>query len=99
MEFLVEFEIEVPEGTQESDIEERSRAEASATARFANEGHLFRVWRRNAVAGDAMVIGLYAAESGAELEGLLGALPMSDWMRVTVTPLAPHPNDPTPVVR
>jgi muconolactone delta-isomerase len=99
MEFLVEFDVEVPEGTLESEVELRSRAEASAAAGLVDDGHLLRVWRRNAVAGDAMVIGLYAAESGAELEGLLGALPLSDWMRVTVTPLAPHPNDPTPVVR
>jgi muconolactone D-isomerase len=99
MEFLVEFEIEVPEGTPDSEVEQRSRAEASAAARLVDEGHLLRVWRRNAVVGDKTVIGLYAADSEAELDGLVGALPLAAWMRVTVIPLAPHPNDPAPVAR
>jgi muconolactone D-isomerase len=39
-------------------------------------------------------VGLYRADSGAQLDDLLRALPLYDWMRVTVTPLEPHPNDP-----
>ena len=99
MEFLVEFEVEVPEGTRESEVERRFSAEASAAAKLVDEGHLLRVWRRNAVADDPTVIGLYAADSEAELNGLLGALPLADWMQVTVIPLAPHPNDPAAVAR
>ena len=99
MEFLVEFEVEVPEGTPESEVEQRSRAEASAAGRLVDEGHLLRVWRRNAVADDTTVIGLYAADSEAELDGLLGALPLADWMQIRVIPLAPHPNDAAPVAR
>jgi muconolactone delta-isomerase len=99
MEFLVEFEVEVPEGTAENEVEQRERAEAEATARLAEDGHLLRVWRRNAVADGPIVIGLYAAESEAELDGLLGALPLADWMQMTVIPLAPHPNDPALVAR
>jgi hypothetical protein len=37
---------------------------------------------------------LYRAESEADMDGLLRALPLYEWMRVTVTPLEPHPNDP-----
>jgi muconolactone D-isomerase len=99
MEFLVEFEVEVPKGTPDSEIEERSRAESSAAARLVDDGHLLRVWRRDAVADDATVIGLYTADSAAELNGLLRALPLADWMRVTVIPLAAHPNDPAAVAR
>jgi muconolactone delta-isomerase len=99
MEFLVEFEIEVPEGTHESEVEQRSSDEASAAARLVDEGHLLRVWRRNRVADDPTVIGLYAADSEAELDGLLGALPLAEWMQVKVIPLAAHPNDPAPVAR
>jgi muconolactone D-isomerase len=99
MEFLVEFEVEVPEGTRESEVEQRSRAEASAATSLVDEGHLLRVWRRNAVVDDATVIGLYSAGSEAELNRLLDALPLADWMRITVVPLAPHPNDPAPVAR
>ena len=99
MEFLVEFEVVIPERTPESEVEQRLGAEASAAARLVDEGHLLRVWRRNAVADDTTVIGLYAADSEAELDGLLGALPLADWMQVTVIPLAPHPNDAAPIVR
>jgi len=99
MEFLVEFEVEVPEGTREREVEQRLRDEAAAAAKLVDEGHLLRVWRRNAVADEPTVIGLYAADSEAKLDGLLGALPLADWMQVTVIPLAPHPNDPIAVAR
>jgi muconolactone delta-isomerase len=91
MEFLVEFEIEVPDGAREAEVDERTRAEASAAAKLVDEGHLVRLWRRNGTA-----LGLYAADSEAELDGLLRALPLADWMQITVTPLAAHPNDPAP---
>jgi muconolactone delta-isomerase len=59
MEFLVEFEVDVPEGTPESEVRDRERAD--------NE---------------------------AQLDGLLRALPLYEWMHITVTPLEAHPNDP-----
>ena len=94
MEFLVEFNVEVPDGTPESEVEERIRAEAAAVTRLASDGHVLRIWRRAAVADDPIVIGLYAADDRDELDRLLGALPLALWMQVEVTPLAPHPNDP-----
>ena len=99
MEFLVEFEVEVPNGTPASEVEDRTGAEASAAARLVNEGHLLRLWRRTAVTDDTKAIGLYAADSKAQLESLLGALPLADWMQVRIIPLAPHPNDPALVAR
>ena len=94
MEFLVEFEIKVPEGTPESEVNDRENAEAVAAAKLADEGHLIRLWKRQAANGEAEVLGLYRAETERQLDGLLAALPIAGWMRVTVTPLAPHPNDP-----
>jgi muconolactone D-isomerase len=91
MEFLVEFEIRVPDGTPETEVEQRTRAEASAAAKLVDEGHLVRLWRRD---GGTTTLGLYAADSEAELDGLLRALPLADWMQITVSPLAAHPNDP-----
>jgi muconolactone D-isomerase len=99
MEFLVEFEVEVPDGTSETAVEERNRAEAVAAAGLAADGHLLRLWRPAAGAGDPAAVGLYAADSRAELDALLRALPLADWMQVTVVPLAPHPNDPGRDVR
>ena len=91
MEFLVEFEVEVPAGAPDAEVERRQRAESAAAAELAEDGHLVRLWRRPLV-GDA--IGLYRADGEAELNDLLGALPLADWLRVTVTPVEAHPNDP-----
>ena len=89
MEFLVEFDVNVPDGVPESEVNDREGAEASAARTLAEEGHLVRVWRR-----EGKVLGLYRAQSRSELDGLLGALPLYDWMQVAVTPLETHPNDP-----
>ena len=40
------------------------------------------------------VLGLYRADSRPELDRLLRALPLYAWMKITVTPLGAHPNDP-----
>ena len=96
MEFLVEFEVHVPDEAAASEVEIRTTAEASAAARLVDEGHLVRLWKPPAAPGETKALGLYRADSEAQLAGLLGALPLYDWMNVTVTPLAPHPNDPVP---
>jgi len=94
MEFLVEFEVEVPAGTPHADVEQHQRAESAAAAKLAEDGHLVRLWRRPLLGDGTTAIGLYRAFSQAQLEDLLAALPLADWLRVTVTPLEAHPNDP-----
>jgi muconolactone D-isomerase len=39
-------------------------------------------------------IGLFRAANEAELREILASLPLHIWMKVTITPLTPHPNDP-----
>jgi muconolactone D-isomerase len=99
MEFLVEFDIDVPDGTPGYEVADRETAEASAAAKLVEDGHLLRVWKLPVAPGDSRVLSLYRAESETELNRLLQALPLYDWMRITVTRLAPHPNDPEPVAR
>jgi muconolactone D-isomerase len=99
MEFLVEFELEVPPGTPHAEVEQRQRAESAAAAKLAEDGHLVRLWKRPLVGDGTTAIGLYRADSEAELDDLLGALPVADWLRVTVTPLEAHANDPATAVR
>ena len=94
MEFLVEFEIKIPEGTPESEVKDREDAEADAAAKVVEEGHLVRVWKLPVESGETQILGLYRADTETELDGLLRALPLYECMRVSVTPLAPHPNDP-----
>ncbi len=94
MDFLVEFEIDVPQGTPENEVMRRQDAESVAAAKLVDQGHLLRLWKRDVAPGESRPIGLYRAENKDELDGLLGALPLSEWMRITVTPLESHPNDP-----
>jgi muconolactone delta-isomerase len=94
MDFLVEFQVIVPEGTPAATVDERNRAEAAAAADLARDGHLVRLWREPVAPGETRAVGLYRADDDAQLDGLLGALPLYDWMHLTVTPLSPHPNDP-----
>jgi len=75
MEFLVEFEVEVPAGTPDAEVEHHQRAESAAAAKLAEDGHLVR-------SGDGR-------SSATEQR-----LPLAGWLRVTVTPLEAHPNDP-----
>jgi muconolactone D-isomerase len=94
MEFLVDFELEIPPGTPRAEVEQRQRAESAAAAKLAEDGHLVRLWRRPLVGDGTTAIGLYRADSEAELDDLLGALPLAGWLRVAVTPLEEHANDP-----
>ncbi len=94
MEFLVEFTIRVPEGTPAAEIESRQEAEAASAAALAREGHIARVWIPPVAPGQTKALGLYRADDRQQLDGLLGDLPLSDWMDIVVTPLQPHPNDP-----
>jgi muconolactone delta-isomerase len=99
MEFLVEFAIDVPDGTPESEVDSRKDAEAAAAAKLVDQGHLVRVWNRPSAVDRSTVLGLYRADSEAQLMGLLSALPLFEWMQVTVTPLGAHPNDPAALER
>ena len=94
MEFLVEFEVNIPDGTPESQIQHHEKAEAAAAAKLVDEGHLVRLWKPSVATGETKILGLYRADSETELDALLGALPLHDWMRVTITALGQHPNDP-----
>ena len=90
MEFVVESDAHIPDGTPDAEVNDGRKAEAAASAKLGQEGHLVRLWRPAAASGTALR--LYRAGSPAQLDSLLGALPTHDSMRITVTPLEPHPN-------
>jgi len=93
-EFLVEFDLQVPAGTPESEVSARERAESAAAAKLADDGHLVRLWRWPRTDDGVAAVGLYRAETAAQLNALLAELPLADWLRITATPLQSHPNDP-----
>jgi muconolactone delta-isomerase len=95
MESLVGFDVTIPDGTPESEVEKRASAEAAAAARLAREGHLVRRWRPPVAPGQSKAVGLYRADTEGQHDGFLGALPLNGWMQISVTPLEPHPHDPT----
>jgi muconolactone D-isomerase len=71
MDFLVEFELTVPDGTPSELVDERKRAEASAAAHLARDGHMLRLWKEPEAPGETRAIGLYRADDQAQLDGLL----------------------------
>lgn len=89
MEFLVEFEVNIPAGTPEAEVKRRQNAEAMAAADLAARGHILRIWKRS-----SKILGLYSTDDRPQLDAILAGLPLFDWMTINVTPLDPHPNDP-----
>jgi len=87
MEFLVEFDI---------NVRTEPRGLRSRTARLPRSPPR-RSWLRMDICSahgshrsrppSGRVLSLYRAESDTELNSLLQALPLYDWMRITVTPL------------
>ena len=88
MEYLTDLVTTVPRGTSPVKVDELKAAEAVRAAELANAGHLVRLWRPPLEPGDE-----------ADLRQVLNSLPLHIWMKVTITPLTPHPNDPEYIVR
>ena len=94
MEYLIDMVTTVPEGTSPAKIDELRRAEAVRAADLAKAGHLVRLWRPPLGPGEWRSIGLFRAADETELRKVLASLPLHIWMKVTITLLSPHPNDP-----
>ncbi len=94
MEYLTDMVTTVPEGTSPAKVDELRAAEAVRAAELAKTGHLVRLWRPPLGLGEWRSIGLFRAADEAELSDVLASLPLHIWMKVTITPLTPHPNDP-----
>ena len=96
MEFLVEFHLTIPPETDPAVVDARRQAETAASAELARAGRLVRLWTVSRSPGRWRGIGLYRANSKNEMDVLLRALPLHDWMHLTLTTLEAHPNDPAP---
>jgi hypothetical protein len=62
MDFLVDFAVTVPTGTPADVVDERNRAEASAAADLARDGHLIRLWREPGASVETRAVGLNGAD-------------------------------------
>ena len=84
MEFLVEFEVDVPDRVPEPEVEEREHAESAATAKLADEGHLTRLWKPPAAPGERKADRRIVPQTGGrftgpELNGELLPGASADW--------------------
>ena len=94
MEYLTDMVTTVPEGTSPAKVDELRLAEAVRAAELAKSGHLIRLWRPPLGPGEWRSIGLFRTANEVELRQVLDSLPLHVWMKVNVTPLDSHPNDP-----
>ncbi|WP_308468030.1 muconolactone Delta-isomerase family protein [Rathayibacter soli] len=94
MEFLVDMVTTVPDGTTEDVVAAIRASEAARSRELAAQGHLLRLWRPPLAPGEWRTWGLFSADDEDELEQVLASMPLRVWRHDTVTPLAPHPNDP-----
>jgi muconolactone D-isomerase len=94
MEYLTDMVTTVPKETSQVKVDELRAAEAVRAAELAKAGHLIRLWRPPLGPGEWRSIGLFQATDEAELRKVLDSLPLHVWMKVNITPLTPHPNDP-----
>ena len=94
MEFLTTLITNVPQGTAESTVEDTRDREAIRAAELAETGHLLRLWKPPAEPGELRTLGLWRADTEADLREILASLPLHVWMTVEITPLNRHPNDP-----
>ena len=94
MEFLTTLMTNVPHGTPESTVDDTRDLEAIRATELARQGHLLRLWKPPAEPGEWRTLGLWSADSEADLQQILASLPLHVWMTVEITPLNRHPNDP-----
>jgi muconolactone D-isomerase len=94
MEFLADMRTYVPDGTPDSEVRDTQAREAVRASELAAQGHLLRLWKPPVEPGEWRTIGLWRADGERELQEILVTLPLHVWMKVDVTPLASHPNDP-----
>jgi muconolactone delta-isomerase len=90
-EFLTTFVIAVPAGTPDRAVEEAEAREAERAKELAGQGRLRRLWT---LPGHGRALGLWQAADPAEMQAILGSLPLDPWMTVQTTPLSRHPSDP-----
>jgi muconolactone delta-isomerase len=90
-EFFTGFTAAVPDGTPRQAVADAEAREAVRAKELGADGHLVRLWE---LPGQGRSLGLWRAGDAAELQTLLGSLPLSPYLTVDVTPLAEHPTDP-----
>ncbi|MFE2297073.1 muconolactone Delta-isomerase family protein [Streptomyces sp. NPDC059445] len=92
-EYLITFNVAIPEGTDSQAVEEMESSEARRARELAAEGRLVRLWT---LPGHGRNLSLWRAPAADVLQKALGSLPMTaaDWLTSETVPLTRHPSDP-----
>jgi muconolactone D-isomerase len=90
MEFLVHMEVARIEGGEEKETQLREQ-EAARSRELARQGLLVRLWR---VPGRRENWGIWKAADADQLHAAFVSLPLFSYLKITVHPMASHPNDP-----
>ncbi len=91
MRFLVEITVELPEELRAPDSERRAellRAELERGVELRRAGTIESIWR---VPGGLRNVGVWNAADATGLHEAISSLPLANFLRVMVTPLAEHP--------
>jgi muconolactone D-isomerase len=91
VEFLVEIDVQWPADGNRQQRDALVQAESQRSAELAAAGILKRVWR---IPGRWANVSLWEAADATALHEAIASLPFYPWLKVTVRPLAAHPNDP-----
>ena len=88
--FAVKMDVEVP-----LDLDPALRADTLAREKeysqeLQRSGKWLHIWR---IAGKYSNLSIFDVGDNAELHDLLWNLPLFPYMRIEITPLAPHPSD------
>ena len=94
LEFLVQFDVNIPSGTPAGEVDDRFQADTQASAGLADQGVLVRLWKLPTPTGETKLIGLYRTETDLELDECMHSLPLAPWMHISVTQLESHSDDP-----
>jgi muconolactone delta-isomerase len=95
MQYLVTMTTHVPAGVSAQEVDDVRAREAAHSRELAAQGHLLRLWHPPLQPGEWRSLGLFAAGDGDRLEKVLASMPLRVWRDDGVTPLSPHPNDPS----
>jgi len=90
-EYLTFFSIVVPDGVTAQQVSEAEVREADQAREWAAKGRLRRLW---GLPGEGRSLGLWQADSPAEMAAMVASLPLDPWMTTETIPLTPHPSDP-----
>lgn len=87
--FLTRMDVQFPPHLSEADVARLQGLEKEYSQQLQQEGRLASIWR---VVGEYANYSVFDVATNDELHGVLSSFPMFPYMKITVTPLANHPN-------